>query len=314
MNTAQVKDIRPMMGINIASFSQNLQTKKASVGKKTKLSELDLKAAKKAYHLYRESGKTQAQIANEINVSQGNLSQYFNGAQPIGAKVLSKLCKVFNCMPYDIRSEFKDPESETELTKVNNRISQHRVVINSLIQIIEASIANVGSSYRGIVEEARLALSVGEDESSPVLTKNIDSIQKNIVNKNGYRFSQSDLDAAAAVYKMYKESKLTQQKLAAKMNMTQGNLSQYLNAKMPFGSKILLRFCAVFDCQPGDIRSEYRDIALDNQLSSAVIQLKNQKDVINKLLNAVKEQSKLIKLSEQDAINLKKANAVASKW
>lgn len=310
-------NIKPMMGLNIARFSAELKKQKA-VGKnksKKSLSKFDQSASEKAYELYQKSGKTQAELAEIMSVSQGNLSQYLSGALPIGSKTLAKLCSAFKCMPYDIRSEFRDAESETELSIINKRIKGQNKLIESLVGVVKNTLEHGINldSVGGVLERAHMSLSGGYRlESSAGHSFDASASKKNIINEGGYRLSQSDIDAANRVNELYKKMNVTQSSLARRMNISQGNLSQYLNGKMPFGIKTLLRFCAAFNCQPGDIRAEYRDIAIDNELSSAIIHVNNQKSIIADLLAVVADKCEKTELTATETENLQKARKLVS--
>jgi transcriptional regulator with XRE-family HTH domain len=307
--------IKPMMGLNIARFSAELKKQKAVSKSKKELSKLDQGASEKAYELYQKSGKTQAEIAEIMGVSQGNLSQYLSGVLPIGSKTLAKLCSAFHCMPYDIRSEFRDAESETELSLINKRIKGQNKLIESLVGVIKNTVEHGINldSFGGVLEKAHMSLSGAYRlESSAEQSFDASISNKNIINEGGYRLSQSDIDAAKRVNELYKEMGVTQSSLAKRMNISQGNLSQYLNGKMPFGIKTLLRFCSVFNCQPGDIRAEYRDISIDNELSSAIIHVNNQKSIIADLLAVVAEKCEKTELTSAEAESVQRAGKLVS--
>ncbi len=78
---------------------------------------------------------------------------------------------------------------------------------------------------------------------------------------------QQELDRRAAqnlyqIWKAYKvKHKVTQEDFATnRLGWSQGNFSQYLNGKTPIGRKSLLKLCEALECQPGDIREEFRDM------------------------------------------------------
>jgi DNA-binding Xre family transcriptional regulator len=58
------------------------------------------------------------------------------------------------------------------------------------------------------------------------------------------------------------ELKLTQTDLAAKMGMTQGALTQFLNKHVAVHTDFVLDFCRALDVDPADVHRRYRDIVL----------------------------------------------------
>ncbi|MEG1346707.1 MAG: helix-turn-helix transcriptional regulator [Hafnia sp.] len=59
---------------------------------------------------------------------------------------------------------------------------------------------------------------------------------------------------------------MTQEKAATLMDWTQSNFSQYLNGIVPIGFKAAQKLSILFGCKISDIRPDYRDINLGNEI------------------------------------------------
>lgn len=90
--------------------------------------------------------------------------------------------------------------------------------------------------------------------------------------------SQADKDAAAALRTIWnhraKQLGLTQEKLAHDWDVTQGLISQYINAHTPLGVVATLRFAKVLKVRPNEIRKdfEYTD-TLASELTPEAIEI-----------------------------------------
>lgn len=104
-----------------------------------------------------------------------------------------------------------------------------------------------------------------------------------------------DVRAAQNLYRLWREYQakhgVTQDDFATNMlGWSQGNFSQYLNGKTPIGRKSLLKLCEAFNCQPGDIREEFKD--LESEYTKAAV---------SQLLSIVSK----YEVSEADSIAIK---------
>lgn len=313
MNEEISKPSNGPLGINLAYFVSEQDKKKAARKNNTKqLTIMDKNASIKANELFLKSGRSMKEIALEMKISQGNLLQYLKGTTPIGHKILARFCDVFNCYPVDIRTEYKNPELETEISLITEKVNRASRLISSLKNIIDSAIIN-GTSLSGHNEmRDKLALYAKNTAKSDKKksTFNVDDIKIRNTNDQGFKVSPADIKASEKANELFVKSGLTQGLLAKEMNISQGNLSQYLSGKRAFGIKTMLKFCAVFDCQPGDIRSEFVDIYVDNKLSSLVTKSNEQSEMIEMMISFINQNKEAISVSCDSDISI---NAVMKK-
>lgn len=69
---------------------------------------------------------------------------------------------------------------------------------------------------------------------------------------------KSDLEAAKRLRTLWtkREEGLTQQRVAERLDITQGAVSQYLHGKIPLNYRAVLAFAAELDCEPAAIRAD----------------------------------------------------------
>ena len=117
-------------------------------------------------------------------------------------------------------------------------------------------------------------------DKESVSAKNL-KIQKRTIN-------ESDSEAAKTLSMLWKDYKdnhsdVCQKTFAAeKFGWSQGLFSQYLTGKVPISLKNALKFAEVFDCDPGDIRTEFRskkmfdlNKKMASQLAEVLVHLKD---------------------------------------
>lgn len=83
-----------------------------------------------AMALKHEKGVTQAEIAERVGWSQGNLALYLNGHKAIGRNVLPLMCIALECEPHDIRTELKDPREDGRKEKTRQAIKRHMLAMD----------------------------------------------------------------------------------------------------------------------------------------------------------------------------------------
>ncbi|WP_025562819.1 helix-turn-helix transcriptional regulator [Psychromonas sp. SP041] len=100
--------------------------------------------------------------------------------------------------------------------------------------------------------------------------------------------SDEDIETSRKIYNLWKEYKKAHkdvcQKTFAKekFGWSQGLFSQYLTGKVPISLKTALKFAEVFECDPGDIRDEFKNtkaydlnVKMAKQLTQVLSYLKN---------------------------------------
>lgn len=129
---------------------------------RTELNEQDFKAQinlQKIWKAYKKANKTnQTDFAEDkLKWTQGNFSQYLTGQVRIGDKALAKLCQALDVNPWDIREEFKDIESESQLS-----------AYKSAFELIENTILNsenIPEEIKAAYDKAIIVLSSSDQEN-----------------------------------------------------------------------------------------------------------------------------------------------------
>jgi transcriptional regulator with XRE-family HTH domain len=84
--------------------------------------------------------------------------------------------------------------------------------------------------------------------------------------------TQNDLVAAENAYRLWNEYKhangygITQTQFAAKLGWTQSTFSQFINGHTPISMAALMKLSAAFNCDPSEIRPEFKNNNLESEL------------------------------------------------
>jgi hypothetical protein len=138
-----------------------------------------------------------------------------------------------------------------ELQHDENQV-ETKIILEEKTDIALETMLNEDSSVAKLITEQKLI---------------IDELNNDDCQKPSRRKQLTIEDEAAALrlrnlWEDYKETHNINQTEFADKNLggwSQGNFSQYLTGGVPIGQKALLRMCAAFRCEPGDIREELRD-------------------------------------------------------
>lgn len=115
------------------------------------------------------------------------------------------------------------------------------------------------------------------------------------------RINENDRAAARRVKQLWfeykKKNKVSQERAAQQIGMSQGSFSQYINGSVPMSIAVLARFCGFFNVKPWDIRQEFRNTDLEEtnqRLAEALVSVEDVLKLTEDYLRNVKDSDSYI--------------------